>query len=123
MKIFIVDDSIVGRDVIKKALALYGYKDIEEAKDGIDALEKIESSSPVVDLFVLDINMPRMDGLTLLENIKKKYPDTPVIMLTTETDKAKMVKAKELGATGWIIKPFDAEKLVKVIKMVVPEGK
>jgi two-component system, chemotaxis family, chemotaxis protein CheY len=120
MKIFIVDDSIVGRDVIKKALSVYGYTDIEEAKDGVDALEKLNASKPAVDLFVLDINMPRMDGLTLLEKIKVNYKSTPVVMLTTETDKAKMIKAKELGATGWIIKPFDAEKLVKVIKMVVP---
>lgn len=121
MKIFIVDDSTVGRDVIKKALAVYGYSDIDEAKDGVDALEKLDASKPKVDLFVLDINMPRMDGLALLERLKKIYPSTPVVMLTTETDKAKMVKAKELGATGWIIKPFDAEKLVKVIQMVVPK--
>ena len=86
----------------------------------MDALEKIEATSPQVDLFILDINMPRMDGLELLEKLKKIYPKIPVIMLTTETDKAKMARAKELGATGWIIKPFDAEKLVKVIKMVVP---
>lgn len=122
MKIFIVDDSTVGRDVIKKALAMYGYTDIEEAKDGVDALEKIEASVPHIDLFVLDINMPRMDGLTLLEKLRRYYKTTPVIMLTTETDKAKMAKAKEVGATGWIIKPFDADKLVKVIKMVVPNS-
>ena len=65
--------------------------------------------------------MPRMDGLTLLGKIRTIYKTTPVVMLTTETDKAKMVKAKESGATGWIIKPFDAEKLVKVIEMVVPK--
>lgn len=121
MKIFIVDDSTVGREVIKKALGLYGYNDIEEAKDGVDALEQIELRKPLVDLFVLDINMPRMDGLTLLGKIRTIYKTTPVVMLTTETDKAKMVKAKESGATGWIIKPFDAEKLVKVIQMVVPK--
>ncbi|HBD95177.1 MAG: histidine kinase [Spirochaetes bacterium GWF1_31_7] len=121
MKIFIVDDSTVGREVIKKALGVYGYNDIEEAKDGVDALEQIELKKPLVDLFVLDINMPRMDGLTLLGKIRTIYKTTPVVMLTTETDKAKMVKAKESGATGWIIKPFDAEKLVKVIEMVVPK--
>lgn len=120
MKLFIVDDSSVGREVIRKALEVYGYNDVQEAKDGVDALEKIEATSPQVDLFILDINMPRMDGLELLEKLKKIYPKIPVIMLTTETDKAKMARAKELGATGWIIKPFDAEKLVKVIKMVVP---
>ncbi len=118
MSFMVVDDSSVGRDVIKKALNLYGYNDVVEAKDGVDALEKLKGLAGV-NLFILDINMPRMDGLTLLEEIKKIQKDTPVIMLTTESDKAKMVRAKELGATGWIIKPFDAEKLVKVIKMVV----
>ena len=118
MSFMVVDDSSVGRDVIKKALNLYGYNDVVEAKDGVDALEKLKGLAGV-NLFILDINMPRTDGLTLLEEIKKIQKDTPVRMLTTESDKAKMVRAKELGATGWIIKPFDAEKLVKVIKMVV----
>jgi len=117
--IFIVDDSDIGREVIKKALTLYGYSEITEAVDGVDALEKIKATAKKIDLFILDVNMPRMDGLTLLEEIRKADKVTPVIMLTTETDKAKMARAKELGATGWVVKPFDGEKFSKVIEMVV----
>jgi two-component system, chemotaxis family, chemotaxis protein CheY len=119
MSIFIVDDSEIGREVIKKALFLYGYKEVLEAKDGVDALEKIKATDKKIDLFVFDINMPRMDGLTLLEEVKKVYPQIPVVMLTTETDKAKMVRAKEMGATGWIVKPFVADKFIKVVDMLV----
>jgi len=63
--------------------------------------------------------MPRMDGLTLVGEVKKIHQAVPIIMLTTETDKEKMVKAKELGATGWIVKPFEAEKFIKVVEMFV----
>lgn len=119
MAFFIVDDSTIGRNVIKKALDLYGYNSIIEAKDGVDALEILKKTDEKVELFILDINMPRMDGLTLLKEIRREDMNTPIIMLTTETDKEKMKVAKEMGATGWIVKPFDAEKLVKVIKMVI----
>ncbi len=117
--ILIVDDSEIGRDVIKKALSLYGYNETFEAFDGVDALEKIKSMKDKIELYILDVNMPRMDGLTLLGEIKKIDPSKPVIMLTTETDKSKMAQAKELGATGWVIKPFDGEKFSKVIEMIL----
>ncbi len=119
MAVFIVDDSTIGREVVKKALELNGYTDIVEAEDGVVALEKIKANTKKVDLYILDINMPNMDGLTLLGEIRKIDPSSPVIMLTTETDKGKMVKAKQLGATGWVIKPFDGEKFIKVVDMLL----
>ena len=61
--------------------------------------------------------MPRMDGITLVGEVRKIDSSAPIIMLTTETDKSKMVQAKNLGATGWIIKPFDSEKFIKVVEM------
>ena len=117
MPIIIVDDSSVVLSVVKKSLELYGYKDIIEAEDGDIALEKIKTNYKNIDLYVLDVNMPNMDGITLIEEIRKLDPTTPIIMLTTESDKTKMMDAKNKGATGWIIKPFDAEKFIKVVEM------
>jgi two-component system, chemotaxis family, chemotaxis protein CheY len=117
--IMVVDDSEISREVIKKALTLYGYKDIIEAVDGVEALGKMKSLVGTIDLFILDVNMPRMDGIMLVDAIRKNGLKVPIIMLTTETDKMKMEKAKEHGATGWIVKPFDGEKFSKVIEMVL----
>jgi two-component system chemotaxis response regulator CheY len=117
MAIMIVDDSEVVRSVVKKSLSLYGYHEIMEAEDGEDALQKIKKGPGKVELFVLDVNMPKMDGITLVGEIRKLNPSTPIIMLTTETDKSKMLHAKTLGATGWVIKPFESEKFIKVVEM------
>ncbi len=117
----IVDDSAIGRDVIKKALSMNGYKEVLEAENGAIGLEKARENEGKIKLYILDINMPVMDGLTLLEELRKFDAATPVVMLTTETDKAKMVHAKSLGATGWMIKPFNEEQLMNVIRMVVKE--
>lgn len=119
MSIFIVDDSDVVRTVVKKVLALYGYNDVLEGTDGLDALEKIKKVHNQIQFYILDVNMPRMDGITLVGEIRKLDSKSPIIMLTTETDKAKMAKAKSLGATGWIIKPFDAQKFIKVLEMFI----
>lgn len=117
MAIIIVDDSSVVRSVVKKSLELYGYSDIIEAEDGKDALEKIKPRHEDIVLYVLDVNMPEMDGITLVGEIRKLDSTAPIVMLTTESDKSKMMQAKGLGATGWIIKPFDAEKFIKVVEM------
>lgn len=98
---------------------MYGYKDYVEACDGVDALEKYKVNDKKIELYILDINMPKMDGLTLLKEIRKLDDATPIIMLTTETDKGKMVDAKQHGATGWVIKPFDGEKFIKIVDMVL----
>ncbi|HOV12961.1 MAG TPA: response regulator [Spirochaetota bacterium] len=119
MTFFIVDDSTVLRTIVKTTLSNYGYSDTVEAEDGEDALNKLNKLNKKVDLFILDINMPKLNGLELLEEIRKKDKSTPIIMLTTESDKEKMVLAKELGATGWIIKPFEKEKFMKVIEMLI----
>ncbi|OHD16564.1 MAG: histidine kinase [Spirochaetes bacterium GWD1_27_9] len=119
MTFFIVDDSAVLRTIVKSTLLSYGYKDTIEAEDGEDALKKFNTLNKKVSLFILDVNMPNLNGLELLEEIRKKDSKTPIIMLTTESDKEKMILAKELGATGWIIKPFDKEKFIKIIEMLI----
>lgn len=117
MPILIVDDSDVVRSVVKKALSLYNYNDVIEAEDGAVALRTAKEQLQSIELFVLDVNMPNMDGITLVGELRKLGTAAPIIMLTTETDKTKMVQAKNLGATGWIIKPFDTNKFIQVVDM------
>lgn len=122
MAIFIVDDSDVVRNVVKQTLSMYGFNDILEASNGKEAFEKIQSAHSNVELYIFDVNMPEMDGITLVGKTRGVDSETPIIMLTTETDKAKMVKAKELGATGWVIKPFEGEKFMKVVNMLLKQA-
>lgn len=108
--ILIVDDSMMVRRQVTIALTGAGFQVIE-ASDGLDALEKM-SASPDVALVFCDLNMPRMNGLEFLEGTRRNGSAAPVVMLTTETDPKLLQRAKDLGAKGWIIKPFRADLLV-----------
>lgn len=119
MSILVADDSDVVRSVVTKALNLYGYGDIIEVSNGIEALEKAKIYSNKIELYILDINMPGIDGITLVGELRKLSRTVPIIMLTTESERAKMIKAKELGATGWVIKPFESEKFIKIVNMLI----
>ena len=116
-KILVVDDSEVIVEVVKKTLQMYGYEEILNASNGVEALEVAKKNKGDIALYVFDVNMPKMDGLTLVKEVRTFDTTTPIIMLTTETDKEQMKIAKEHGATGWIIKPFDGEKFIKVVQM------
>ncbi len=117
MKICIVDDSSVVRSLVKKALEMNDYKDILEAEDGVDAINTIKDKTNEIGLYVLDVNMPNMNGIELVKEIRLLDKSTPIVMLTTETDKNKMIEAKENGATGWVVKPFETDKFMKVVSM------
>lgn len=119
-QILIVDDSRTVRDSLKFFLKEGGYE-VLQGSDGVEALEVLKTATP--DLIITDVNMPNMDGLTLLENIRasEAHKFTPVLVLTTESQSTIMDKGKALGATGWIVKPFDSEKVLAVIKKVLGE--
>jgi len=117
--IVVVDDSEVIRNIVDQTLRMANYPDIILAENGVDALQKIKPLLGQIALYISDVNMPEMDGLTLVKEIRKLDSTTPIIMLTTETDKSKMRVAKENGATGWIIKPFEGEKFIKVVEMYI----
>jgi two-component system, chemotaxis family, chemotaxis protein CheY len=117
MKILVVDDSNIVRAVVKQALGMAGYTDILEAPDGIEALKIAKTFPTEIGLSILDVNMPNLDGISLVGELRKIPIGSPIIMLTTETDKDKMSKAKDLGATGWIVKPFENESFIKVVNM------
>ena len=115
--LLIVDDSESIRELVGFNLTDAGYKVIK-AVNGKDGLDKL---NPEVKLIVSDLNMPVMDGITMIKNIRKKpeYKNIPIIMLTTESQQGIKNEAREAGATAWIVKPFDKEKLIQVIKRFV----
>ena len=115
--ILAVDDSASIRQMVSFTLRGAGY-DVTEAVDGQDALEK--ANRQPFNLVLTDINMPRMDGLKLLEELRdiKPYKTIPILMLTTESGADMKAKGKAAGATGWLVKPFNPESLLEVIEKV-----
>jgi two-component system chemotaxis response regulator CheY len=115
----IVDDSISMRQMVGFTLREGGFE-VLEAEHGQDALDKLKGSS--VDLVITDLNMPVMDGITLIQNLRKQpaMKTKPILMLTTEGLPEKKAQGKAAGATGWIIKPFDPEKLLQTVAKVLP---
>ncbi len=118
-KILIVDDSNMLRDMVKYALNEGGYPDVVEAVDGVDGLAKAKATQ--FDLIVSDINMPNMNGFELIAELRKLpvYASTPILTLTTEKTDDMKAKGKEVGATGWIVKPFVPEQLLKAVGIVL----
>jgi two-component system chemotaxis response regulator CheY len=116
--IMTVDDSTSIRQMVSYTLSEAGYT-VLEAVDGQDALAKLGSAS--VDMIITDLNMPRVDGVELIRQIRAqaKHKGVPILMLTTESQDTKKQEGKAAGATGWIVKPFNAAQLVDVVKKLV----
>jgi two-component system chemotaxis response regulator CheY len=116
--IMTVDDSASVRQMVSFTLKQAGY-DVVEAVDGEDALIKLRAGT--VNMLVTDLNMPKMDGIELIRNVRNEahYKFMPIIMLTTESQAAKKQEGKTAGATGWIVKPFKPEQLLAVIRKVL----
>lgn len=109
MRIFIIDDSRTMRNIQKSVLAKLGYTDIEEAGDGQDALSKIDAFEP--DLILLDWNMPIMDGITFAKKYRAQGRTVPIIMVTTEAEKHRIIEAIKAGVNNYVVKPFTPELL------------
>lgn len=118
-KILIVDDSATVRQQVRMALEGAGF-DVEEAVDGMDGKERIAKNAQLAAV-VCDVNMPRMSGIEMLESVKKdpRNGRLPIVMLTTEGQAALVKRAKAAGATGWMIKPFNATLLIATLKKLV----
>lgn len=116
----IVDDSRTMRQMVAFTLANAGFT-VVEAEDGKDAVNKV-SGGAKMDIVVTDLNMPEMDGIALIKELRKMstFKFTPILMLTTESAMEKKKEGKEAGATGWIVKPFNPEVLLKTIAKVLP---
>ena len=121
-KIMVIDDSNSMRALIRQALVSAGHQVIE-AIDGQDALDRAAAPGAAsgIDLFLCDVNMPRIDGLTLVRRIRElvAFKFKPILMLTTEIDPEKKKLAKEAGATGWLVKPFQPDQLLATIRKVL----
>jgi two-component system chemotaxis response regulator CheY len=118
-KILAVDDSVSMRQMVAFTLQGAGH-DVSEAVDGMDAL-KVAQAQGSFDLIISDINMPNMDGIALVKQLRTiaAFKFTPILMLTTESAEDKKGEGKAAGATGWIIKPFNPEQLLTTIAKVL----
>lgn len=116
-KILLVDDAAFMRKVIKDALTKNGYNDIYEAVDGQDAVEKFDEIQP--DLVIMDITMPRMDGLEALKAIRGKNPSANVVMCSAMGQETMVIDAVRSGAKDFIVKPFKADRVLKTVSSIV----
>ena len=116
--ILAVDDSASMRQMVTFTLKGAGH-DVVEACDGQEALDKAKTQQ--FDLVISDVNMPVMDGITLIKELRAltEYKFTPLLMLTTESGDDKKSQGKTAGATGWIVKPFNPDQLLATIKKVL----
>jgi two-component system chemotaxis response regulator CheY len=117
--ILTVDDSRTMRDMLAMALADAGFN-VVQAVDGEDGLAVLDAHSANVDVIITDINMPKLDGFGFIEGVRKddRHRATPILVLTTESDSSKKDRARQAGATGWIVKPFNPVKLIDAIRRV-----
>lgn len=109
MRIMLVDDSKTMRNIQRNILGQLGYSELEEACDGQDALSKLSAFNP--ELMLVDWNMPNMDGLTFVKNVRQQGIKTPIIMVTTESEKARVIEAIKAGVNNYVVKPFTPEQL------------
>lgn len=109
MRILLIDDSKTMRNIQKSVLKQLGYTEIEEACDGQDALGKIDAFKP--ELCLVDWNMPNMDGLTFVKTFRQNDKSTPLIMVTTEAEKARVIEAIKAGVNNYVVKPFTPDLL------------
>lgn len=124
LQVLVVDDMNSVRQMIKRQLQNYGIESIESAINGAEALDMVKDSlerGKKYDLFLIDINMPGMNGISLLKNIRNinDYFHTPVIMVTTENEKEVVLEAALVGATDYLVKPFDEETFESKINTVL----
>ena len=114
MKILLVDDSKTMRNIQKSVLGQLGYTEIEEACDGQDALSKVKAFGP--DLMLVDWNMPNMDGLSFVKAYRQTDKSTPIIMVTTEAEKSRVIEAIKAGVNNYVVKPFTPDLLSQRIQ-------
>lgn len=120
MKILLVDDSRTIRNIQKKALATINMTDVAEAADGLEALASIKAERP--DLVLVDWNMPNMDGITLVRKVRETDKTLPMIMVTTEAERTRVVTALKAGVNNYVVKPFTADTLAEKINQTMAKA-
>ncbi|TCP41896.1 response regulator [Rhodovulum marinum] len=117
INVLAIDDSLTIREMVREVLSSAGFT-VTTANDGADGVSVFEQDQ--YDAVITDINMPRMDGFGVIEHIRGGAVNTrvPILVLTTESGPALKERARKAGATGWIVKPFEDEGLINVIRRV-----
>lgn len=115
----VVDDSVTMRRMVAYTLVQAGFK-VVEGEDGEAGLAQLDRTS--VALIITDLNMPVMDGVTFVRRVRQRpeHRGTPILMLTTDSEEERKAEGRQAGATGWIVKPFDPDRLVEVVRKVLP---
>ncbi len=111
MKILLVDDSRTIRNIQKNTLKTLGHTDVMEAGDGLEALALLADDRP--DLMLVDWNMPNMDGITLVKRVRENDKTLPMIMVTTEAEKSRVLEALQAGVNNYVVKPFTVDTLAE----------
>ena len=119
MRVLAIDDSRTIRDLVRLTLTREGF-DAVLAEDGQHGIEVLDEMDTPPDAILTDINMPRLDGFGFIEAVREKsaYSGIPILVLTTESAKDMRTRARQAGATGWIVKPFDPARLVGALRTV-----
>lgn len=116
-KIMLVDDAAFMRMMVKNALTKSGYDNFVEAQDGAEAVKKYDEEKP--DMVIMDITMPNMDGLQALKKIRENDPNAKVVMCTAMGQEGMVVDAIKSGAKDFIVKPFNAERIVSTVNTIL----
>ncbi len=117
MKVMLIDDSKTMRNIQRSVLRQLGIEQVEEACDGQDALSKVGAFQP--DLILVDWNMPNMDGLSFIKAFRKQDKTTPLIMVTTEAEKSRVIEAIKAGVNNYLVKPFTPDLLSQRINETI----
>ncbi len=118
MRVLIVDDSPTMQDIVSMTLQSANFE-VFRAEHGIEALAILDAADP--DLIITDLNMYKMDGFEFVSRVRQRadYEFTPILFLTTESSEDMRQIGRDLGATGWLLKPFDPQELIRVVKSVL----
>lgn len=118
--ILIVDDSESIRELVGNTLEQAGYK-VYKGVNGKDGLERLKTLEDDISLVITDLFMPVMDGIDLIKGVRgmEEYKFVPILMLTTESHMDKKIEGKKAGVTGWMVKPFEEERLLKVVRKIL----
>ena len=122
LRVLVVDDEPAVRDLVSKFLVAADY-DVETAEDGPTAIERLQTSQPTspFDLLITDLKMPGMDGLSVIRETRRHFPDLPIIIITAYSTEASAIEAINLGVSGYLTKPFRMERVLAVAARALGE--